>query len=448
MKREIHLSDSCRAPQLWGYAGEKDHSVLIVELSKDIADCDFCQAEITIKGNLYRTDDLEIIESKVRFELTSAMVEESGIITAQIVGYVVDENGNILEIAKSEIYTGNIKKSSSGKLTPADGDPSLLDRILAKLHVLIEKAHTHLNKSILDRFSEDEHGGLLYAGEEISSGGVQSLVAFPETAAEGDVVLLHRCNEISVDDSNSGVVLDTAAIATLKLPEGVTDRYWEFDAPNPTGHGFNLVLQQTVIAGDEPYVLTAIVLFTETFGGRWYWRDGKPYYDIPNATDEPLPDYIPLGVVESFTATKDPLYGDNILDIEDTDNTTIFRTAPREYMYTGGEWKLTERTDIAEGSIISEVKPVEKDGQNFLELRLIDSRNFKTGKKKDFIYIPVAGVKDVTQQSGGVTLNGAQVILPKPDTSSIEERVDALEISLDGATATADEILETIGGEG
>lgn len=88
-------------------------------------------------------------------------------------------------------------------------------------------------------------------------------------------------------------------------------------------------------------------------------------------------------------------------------------------MYSGGGWKLAERTDEAEGSIISEVKPVVKDGQNFLELRLVDSRNFKAGKKTDFIYIPVAEVKDVTVQSGNLTLQGAEVIFPKAKSGGI-----------------------------
>lgn len=416
MKREILLSDSCRAPQLWGYAGEKDHSVLIVELSKDIADCDFCQAEITIKGNLYRTDDLEIIDSKVRFELTTAMVEESGIITAQIVGYVIDENGNILEIAKSEIYTGNIKKSSSGKLTPADSDPSLLDRILAKLHVLIEKAHNHFNKSILDRFGEDEHGGLLYAGEEISSGSIQSLTAFPEVASEGDVVLLHRCNEISADDSNSGIILDPAAIASLKLPEGITNRRWEFVNTTPNGADFELILEQVRIDEDVPYVLTSIYLFSETYADRWYWKDGEPYTEIPETSTKPVPGYIPLGAITDFTATKSPMRGDEVWDVEDTDATVIFRTAPREYIYTNGGWKLTERTDAAEGSIIAEVKPVVRNGQNFLELRLTDSRGFKMGQRKKYIYIPVEGVKE----TGGINQQSVELIFPTAGTGGIK----------------------------
>lgn len=423
MKREIQLSDSCRAPQLWGYAGEKDHSVLIVELSKDIADCDFCQAEIAIKGNLYRTDDLEITDSKVSFELTSAMVETSGIITAQVIGYIVDENGDIEEIGKTEIYRGNIKKSLSGKLTPADSDPSLLDRLLAKVHVLLEKMHSHNNAATLDKFGENASGGLLFGGKEI--GGIKSLTAFPETAAEGDVVLLHRCNVISEDDSNSGIILDPAAIASLKLPEGITNRRWEFVNITPNGADFELVLEQVRIDEDVPYVLTSIYLFSETFADRWYWKDGEPYTEIPETSTKPVPGYIPLGVITDFSATKSPMRGDEVWGVEDTDPTVIFRTAPREYIYAGGSWKLTERTEAAEGSIIAEVKPVVRDGKNFLELCLTDSRGFKMGQRKKYIYIPVEGVKE----TGGINQNAIELIFPtiEPDNSEFAEKVAELE---------------------
>ena len=442
MKRKILLSPACRAPQLWGYAGEKDHSVLIVELSKDIADCDFCQAEITIKGNLYRTDDLGIIDSKVSFELTTAMVEESGLITAQIVGYVVDENGNILEIAKSEIYTGNIKKSSSGKLTPADSNPSLLDRILAKVHVLIEKAHTHLNKSILDRFGEDEHGGLIYAGKEISSGGVQSLTAFPETASEGDVILLHRCNEISVDDSYGGVILDLPAIASFGLPDEYKEydyyeRVWEFATINPNGTAFSLRLHSYISldANGEECVLTNLTLVSDTVADNWYWKGGELSTEIPSASPDPLPIYIPLGNVDGFSSTKKLIK--DFREYEDTDETVIFRTAPRHYAYMGGNWQLVKGSDVADGAIIGTVKPIEKDGKKFLQLGLLDSHDLRLNDNiPKNIYIPVDDIKSITENIGGVIVNSAEIMLP---TGSDNEILDTIvnnngAIEIDGIT--------------
>lgn len=351
MKREILLSPACRAPQLWGYTGEKEHTRIIVELPEDIAACNFYRAKITIKGKLFRTDYLEILDGKVCFELTSAMVETSGIITAQIIGYVVDENGDIDEIGKTEFYRGNIKKSLSGKLTPADSDPSLLDRLLAKVHVLFKNTHSHTNADTLDKFGENASGGLLYNGKDI--GGVKSLTSFPETAAEGDVVLLHRCNEISVDDSHSGVLLDIPAIVALGLPEGYEQRVWEITATDPNGgEGFSVTLE---IKRIDDYILTGLVLATASIGGRWYWKNGELTTDIAGASTDTVPVHIPLGYVDGFTFTK-TLYDLDYWETADTDETVIFRTLPVHYMFLKGEWQLVSPNNEALQKAVEELQ--------------------------------------------------------------------------------------------
>lgn len=350
MKREVLLSPACRAPQLWGYTGEKEHTRIIVELPEDIAACNFYRAKITIKGKLFRTDYLEILDGKVCFELTAAMVETSGIITAQIIGYVVDENGDIDEIGKTEIYRGNIKKSLSGKLTPADSDPSLLDRILAKVHVLLEKMHSHNNADTLDKFGENASGGLLFGGKDI--GGIKSLTAFPETAAEGDVVLLHRANEISVDDSNRGVMLDIPAIVALGLPEGYEQRVWEITATSLKGRDFYAIIE---ISRIDDYILTALNLATATIGGRWYWKNGELTTDIVGGEAELPPVYIPLGNVADFTFTK-TLYDIDYDETLDTDETVIFRTLPVHYMFLKGEWQLVSPNNEALQKAVEELQ--------------------------------------------------------------------------------------------
>lgn len=350
MKREILLSPACRAPQLWGYTGEKEHTRIIVELPEDIAGCNFYRAKITIKGKLFRTDYLESLDGKVCFELTSAMVETSGIITAQVIGYVVDENGDIEEIGKTEIYKGNIKKSLSGKLTPADSDPSLLDRILAKVHVLIEKMHSHNNASTLDKFGENASGGLLFGGKDI--GGVKSLTAFPETAAEGDIVLLHRCNEFSSDDSNRGVLLDIPAIVALGLPEGYEQRVWEITATSPKGRDFYAIIE---ISRIDDYILTVLNLATATIGGRWYWKNGEFTTDIVGGETELPPVYIPLGMVSDFTFTK-TLFDIDYEETPDMDETVIFRTLPVHYMLLKGEWQLVSPNNEALQRAVEELQ--------------------------------------------------------------------------------------------
>lgn len=363
-------------------------------------------------------------------------------------------NGEVIQRITTEKKTLFVKESGvlNGEVFPSV-NASTSEKFLAKANYavdLAEKLRQDLENGeysyTLTDEDIDEIVNITLRNIEENSSYVSSVTAFPETAAEGDVILLHRCNEISSDDSNSGVVLDTAALASLTLPEGITDRIWEFNAVNPSGIGFSLTLEQRVIEEAEPYVLTGIFLLSENYGGRWYWRDGKPYDGIPNASADPLPAYIPLGRVESFKATKDPLIDENFDEHEDTDNTIIFRTVPRAYMYSGGEWKLTERTDIAEGNLISDFGEFEKDGQKFFRLDLTDSRSLKNRNKKT-IDIPISGVKQITETIDGVTVNSDEIVFPKPDTSSIEQRIEALENSLDGAMATADEILETIGGD-
>ena len=311
------------------------------------------------------------------------------------------EGGEVIQRITTEPQT--LKVVASGKL---DGEPfptvkeTTAEKILAVANEAKEKA-TEAIEAVAD--------------VQIQKG-IQSLTAFPEIAKEGDVILLHRCNEISADDSNSGIILDPVAVASLKLPEGITNRRWEFVNTTPNGADFELVLEQVRIDEDVPYVLTSIYLFSKTYADRWYWKDGEPYTEIPETSTKPVPGYIPLGVITDFTATKSPMRGDEVWDVEDTDPTVIFRTAPREYIYTNGGWKLTERTDAAEGSIIAEVKPVVRNGQNFLELRLTDSRGFKMGQRKKYIYIPVESVKE----TGGINQQSVELIFPTAGTGGIK----------------------------
>ena len=265
--------------------------------------------------------------------------------------------------------------------------------------------HTHLNKNLLDKLGETDNGKLIFNGEEISAGGIQSVTAFPDNPKEGDVVLLHRCNEITPDDSNSGVILDIPAIVSLGVPEGYYRRQWDVTATTPKGVGLEIAIE---IQPVDDYILTGLMVVSETFAGRWYWKNGEFTTDIYGGEAEPPQfTYIPLGYVDGFTFTK-TLYDLDYWDTPDTDETVIFRTVPREYMYIGGEWKLTERTDEAEGSIIASVEEKEKDGQLFLRFNLADSRNFKGKKTNKALDIPIAGSKDFSETVGGITTNGTE----------------------------------------
>ncbi len=495
--------------------GEHNRTQLVFVLDEVLQACDFINVEFGVEssGDKLVLENLcpEEGESTLKVSLTQD-VTVSGALAIQLIGYVIDsETAEPQIIAKSPVVSGAVTPSINGIKKIAQGTAELLDRILAKLNTLLDKAHTHRNHKTLEGFycesletgfatdvsstelkwqskpiafdfagskvsmvQEVEKNGRLYyrlwfthgsfsvtnvpdyidipidtlnkvtesGGDIILNGAeldfgidaankkpVQSLTSLPETAVEGDIVLLHRCNEISVDDSNSGVVLDTDALASLKLPEGITDRIWEFEAKNPSGTGFTLTLEQRVIEEAEPYILTGIFLLSENYGGRWYWRDGKPYDGIPNASADLIPAYIPLGRVDSFTATKDPLIDADLNEHEDTDNTVIFRTVPREYMYTDGGWKLAERTDEAEGSIIASVEEKNKDGRLFMRLNLIDSRNLKNRKTKKVVDIPVAGVKEFEETVDGITINGSEAEFEKNSSDSAKESITLIDRS-------------------
>ncbi|MBR4049189.1 MAG: collagen-like protein [Clostridia bacterium] len=221
---------------------------------------------------------------------------------------------------------------------------------VSSLLQLTRDMHSHINASTLDKFGENASGGLLFGGEDI--GGIKSLTAFPETAAEGDVVLLHRCNEISVDDSNSGVILDIPAIVALGLPEGYEQRVWEITATSPKGRDFYAIIE---ISRIDDYILTALNLATATIGGRWYWKNGELTTDIVGGEAELPPVYIPLGKVSDFTFTK-TLFDTYYDETADTDETVIFRTLPVHYMFLKGEWQLVSPNNEALQKAVEELQ--------------------------------------------------------------------------------------------
>ena len=412
MKREILLGENHSAPQLWGYAGEKAHSRITVLLPDDVADCDYCQAMVSVKNNLYPTERLKISNKAVSFMLTESTTKQNGAISVQVVGYVVDESGTAVEIAKTQIYKGTIQRSSEGVLDTSPEAENFWQKCWTKLNALVEKAHTHLNKPVLDKLGETNNGKLMFDGEEISAGGIQPVAEFPNNPKDGDVALLYRCNEITADDSYSNIIPDISAIASLTLPEGYTDRIWTFTALNNNGQDF--VMRIHVSLNETPegnYVLTNLTISSEELYGNWYWRDGELATDIPVASAEPVPTSVVLGNVDSFMVVK--TLSDIRGDIEDTYDTVVFRTHPLYYVFLNNGWGLINRDRIAEGAIIGSVETVERSGQKYLRLNLTDAHRLHLDKSPNYIDIPVSGVKDVEEKpSPGLTLNGSEIMFP------------------------------------
>ena len=421
MKREILLGKNHSAPQLWGYVGEKAHSRITVLLPDDVADCDYCQAMVSVKNNLYPTERLKISNKAVSFMLTESTTKQNGAITVQVVGYVVDESGTAVEIAKTQIYKGTIQRSSEGVLDTSPEAENFWQKCWTKLNALVEKAHTHLNKPVLDKLGETNNGKLMFDGEEISAGGIQPVTEFPNNPKDGDVALLYRCNEITPDDSYSNIIPDISAIASLTLPEGYTDRIWTFTATNNNGQDF--VMRIHISLNETPegnYVLTNLTISSEELYGNWYWRDGELATDIPVASAEPVPTSVVLGNVDSFTVTK--TLSDIRGDIEDTYDTVVFRTRPLYYVFLNNIWGLINRDRIAEGAIIGSVETVEKSGQKYLRLNLTDAHRLHLDNSPSYIDIPVSGIKDVEEKpSPDLTLNGSEIMFPTVSGESTEE---------------------------
>lgn len=326
-------------------------------------------------------------------------------------------DGEVIQRITTEKQKLFVKESGvlSGEVFPTV-DASTSEKFLAKANYAVEfaeklKQDLENGKYSYQLTDEDVQNivDIVLADVGENSGYIPSVTSFPEVANNGDAVLLHRCNEISADDANSAVILDTTAIALLGLPEGYVQRTWEFEAKDASGKGFYLNLEIKRITVDEEYTLTALYIVSETYADRWYWKDGELATDIANASAKPVPVCIPLGNVDSFAAAK-TLYNEVYLGFDDTDETVVFRTIPQHYIAVNGSWQLAERTDAAEGAIIGNVIDVEKDGKLYLRLRLTDSRSLSLSKTlPNYIDIPVSAINSSTATEGGLTLNGAEL---------------------------------------
>lgn len=221
MKREINLPSKSLIPECWGYKGEVEHSRLIITLPDDIAACDYCQAEIAIKGKRYLTDRLEIADSKVSFELTAAMMKESGAISAQAIGYVVDEAGNIGEIGKTPIYRGTIKPSVSGEISETPEEAEFWQTCWAGLQALTKSKHAHNNKVVLDKLhclrDEMEYGSIIVGNPHMGLTYNGSAVRF---VGEGKVIT--GVSEVDKADKKYirlKLSSDTSGLDLLGVPE-------------------------------------------------------------------------------------------------------------------------------------------------------------------------------------------------------------------------------------
>lgn len=64
---------------------------------------------------------------------------KAGELKIQLVGYAIDEEGTIVEIAKSPVIKAIVGNSVNGIITEGDADPSMIEILKAKLDKLLEE---------------------------------------------------------------------------------------------------------------------------------------------------------------------------------------------------------------------------------------------------------------------------------------------------------------------
>ena len=136
--------------------GELNRTQVVFSLDEDLQKCDFINVEFGINDSCEKPV-LEYLSpdeggNTLTIKLNGDMTV-SGLLSMQLVGYAVDsETAEPHMIAKSPVVNGTVTPSIEGVVKTSKGNVSLLDRLLAKVHTLLEKAHTHSNAKTLDKF--------------------------------------------------------------------------------------------------------------------------------------------------------------------------------------------------------------------------------------------------------------------------------------------------------
>lgn len=132
--------------------GELNRTQLVFALDEDLQMCDFINVKFGTNENL-EDDECPVLEylhpdeggTTLTIKLNQDMTVR-GVLYMQLDGYAIDsETSEPHMIAKSPVVSGVIIPSIKGVKKILEGNPSLLDRILTKVHTLLEKAHVHEN---------------------------------------------------------------------------------------------------------------------------------------------------------------------------------------------------------------------------------------------------------------------------------------------------------------
>lgn len=304
-------------------------------------------------------------------------------------------------------------------LSEAQGDIKTLSN---EIDALTEAQHSHGNKDILDSVTLDD---LLTDAQRsaIDNDTVPLVTELPTDAKFGDICRYSRSNELSTDDGGKTIYFNRNWVNEVELAPMSSYR-WELNA----GSDF-FAVRLTRDGGD----LVDMNIHTRTYGYILYYQlsdDGvlslhsqyESRYQDGNGkvsiTEVPASVQIPELVYTSVHNAN-----------ADFD---IFYHEPKLMIYLGEwvEFPSKAELEALEDTVLnnynaldSRVMPLEEvshEHENKAIIDTITANMLMTPEQADAI----AGITDM------------------------ETRIAALETSLTGATATADEILETIGGEG
>ncbi len=409
-----------------GRKGEHNYPVMEFALDEDFQKCDFIIIEFGINGKKIPINSIKPIGETLTFKLTKQLTK-AGHHHVQLVGYVVDaETAEPQEIMKSPVVHFHIEQSVSGTEQETDSNPSLLDIIISKIHKLMELAHFHRNKEILDAITEDSL-------KPESSPEIPLVYELPANPKTGDVCRLIR-SEITAADGGRTVFFDYANLENL-VKAGEThynrvhytininaDEYstwlriavdYSHDEIEITVEKFNSLYDS--FEGDFDQWCT---IFYLNDNGEWEFSTEEnnaafnPSYHYNRQTDtityllEPLASVnIPNEYISSVTVDKD--IDINIFDIN------IFHLEPIIMLYDG-EWRAVANESLLykqNGATISKHETLEKtDGSKFFRLYLDWGKEVAPLTAKRWIDIPIEGTKESTEpgiigtQSTGIQL--------------------------------------------
>lgn len=413
--------------------GELNRTQLVFSLDEDLQMCDFINVVFGINDNC--EEDNPVLENLKPDEggttLTVSLSQDmtvSGALSMQLVGYVIDsETAEPQIIAKSPTVSGVVTPSLKGLKKISGSEASLLDRIWAKVHELIEKAHDHANISILNGFdrisrtdplyggidandlkhngaslrfasegavvkrvaevekdgamyfrlflnwgnetqyterqdyidipvsainsSTDTEGGLTLNGaeldfglDEISSGGIPSVTALPETANEGDVV--YYCppaNTLTAADSGHKAYINMAelerALAYLSSSSVDENNYLSiWLCYNELGNHILILMEPGWLAignYDSSGNGYTLIWFDEGDGVVKFFPEGSAFTTDTDCF------FLPYPVVLSFnigTVNEDYMADQSSYENNGMPEFPLLYVLPRFYRYTNGAW--------------------------------------------------------------------------------------------------------------